>query len=286
MSKIKTFINALFGDNKPEEGICCAWKDTDTRVFPITRLSNAPRPQWISLNLLDNKKDNNPIEKYHSINKPRRSNANVTCFRNILIEFDEIPLEKQLEFVKGAALPYTTAVFSGSKSIHFIISLEEPLTDLNEYNLIVKTLYYIIKSKGATPDTKCKNPSRLTRFPGYIRNGKEQELLEVRGRVSKEELEQFMDITFDKIKETYNANMHDQEKYTSKYGVLSSKTLDFLMFGATEGSRNDSIFRAACEMVRAGYSDSDIMSKLINLTDLPEMEARRAIQSAIILNKE
>src|ERR1700678_1605238 len=67
-----------------------------------------------------------------------RADSSVLKYRNILVEMDHMPLEQQDQYIVEIGMPYSTAVFSGSKSIHYIISLETELQDEQIYRSMVK----------------------------------------------------------------------------------------------------------------------------------------------------
>lgn len=58
----------------------------------------------------------------------RRADANVAKYRSILFESDVIPLEKQITFFDEIALPVSSVLFSGNKSYHHLIVLEDSLS--------------------------------------------------------------------------------------------------------------------------------------------------------------
>lgn len=123
-------------------------------------------------------------------NLNNRTNENVLIKQNFLIEFDEGTFEQQeaaISLIEATGLNIATAVFSGSKSIHLIISAAESL-DL-EYRQTWLALAAEIRSiTGLTPDAACKNEARLSRLAGAIRpeTGLEQRLLHVGGFVTNE----------------------------------------------------------------------------------------------------
>lgn len=115
-----------------------------------------------------------------------RADANVTCYRNILLEIDSLPLDQQLAYIQYK-VPVTSIVYSGGKSYHFIISLAEPCSTKDEYDLLVKRLHKLLPKV----DPTTKNPSRFSRMPGTVRpdTGKLQELLFLGSRISRATLE-------------------------------------------------------------------------------------------------
>lgn len=120
----------------------------------------------------------------------RARKEDIQLYRNILLEFDTIPLKRQEDIVQSTNLPFSTQTFSGGKSYHYIISLEDPVS-LEEYREIVGILhnmYYLA-------DKSCRNPNRLTRTPGAKRldkNGAVQELVKATARVPNATLDKFL----------------------------------------------------------------------------------------------
>ncbi len=103
-------------------------------------------------------------------------NDNVTDYRYALVESDSIPIERQNAIIRQLELPVACLVYSGGKSVHAIVRIEAP--DLPEYKRRVEYLYKICEKNGLKVDTQNKNPSRLSRMPGVIRNGHKQFLMD------------------------------------------------------------------------------------------------------------
>jgi hypothetical protein len=85
-------------------------------------------------------------------------------------------------------MPYSTCVFSGGKSLHFIISLETPLESEEEYRCWWKAIFKIMGNRGAGLDKSTVNPSSFSRCPNAYREDKDQiqHLLKVNARVKNE----------------------------------------------------------------------------------------------------
>jgi len=195
-----------------------------------------------------------------------RRDSNVTCHRNILCEFDKGTIKEQLRLVEDSKIPYTSIVFSGNKSIHVIISLEEPCKNREEYNELVKRIYR--KLPGV--DTSCSNPSRFSRTPGALRSdtGQHQTLIELKSRVPREELEHWLGPLPPKA---------------GKSVLLGTRLLPvwvkaFLEYGAAKGGRNRMLFVVACEMFRQGYNEEEIIS--MQTVDLSQKEIKQTVASA------
>lgn len=104
------------------------------------------------------------------------ANVNVTDFRYALVECDDMDLAEQNAIIRALELPAACLVFSGKKSLHAIVKIDA--ADYQEYRKRVEFLYDICKKNGLNIDTQNKNPSRLSRMPGVMRNGHKQFLLD------------------------------------------------------------------------------------------------------------
>jgi hypothetical protein len=117
----------------------------------------------------------------------RRLKSEVKAYRNFLFESDNNPIEQQFSMLpKLAQLGIIrTATFSGSKSIHYVVSCADDLnlgeagSDAAEarYKAIWLGLAQIFESQGLSIDKSNKNPAVLSRIPGAFRDDAEQRLL-------------------------------------------------------------------------------------------------------------
>lgn len=233
----------------PEDKVCWGATKYDTASRPIRYVE--VDEQFVCLNAL----------------KGTRADANVTKFRNILIEFDKTSLEQQLADVRQ--IPYSTLVFSGSKSHHAVISLEDPIPDETTYRRVVATLYERIKTY--QPDTSAINPSRFTRAPEAYRAGNVvQSLLEVKGRVKNADFFAWLGPLKPepKLKPVVRGTR-----------ILPISAVMFLKHGVAE-NRNRAVFKNACIMLRAGYSIDECISLCSEAVDLSFKELRATIKSA------
>lgn len=195
-----------------------------------------------------------------------RADSSVTKYRNILVEMDKVPLDKQDQHVAEIGMPYSTAVFSGSKSIHFIISLEQELTDEQLYRSLVKRVYKAVGED--LVDKSCINPSRFSRLPGHIRSdtGKEQKLLAVKERVPNSTLEVWLQTRGVGMEEIWD-NLTPEPRSTFKNpGRLYAGTKNFLMFGAAKGEWNPRLFKASADLCRCGYTELEAWTELEKIT--------------------
>jgi hypothetical protein len=110
-----------------------------------------------------------------------RRDENVTAFRSFLVELDDGALEEQFRYVKKMNMPFSACIYSGSKSLHFAITLDEDLPNEGAYRMYAEWILRIMERA----DQKTKNPSRSIRFAGNIRKetGREMKLLEIKNRI-------------------------------------------------------------------------------------------------------
>ena len=145
-----------------------------------------------------------------------KTSENVFILRNFLIEFDQLPLEEQIPFMKKIGLPYSACVYSGGKSYHFIISLKEPLyhhagelksNGLLQYKDIFYRIHFLCEEKN---DRACSDPARFTRFPNALRSNTAQQIIEISDRVDNSEL-------FDII---YSSQFEEKYKQTKWHQIF------------------------------------------------------------------
>ncbi len=143
---------------------------------------------WIRFNPLDGK---------------GTKDINITDFRYALVESDSIALEEQNALIRELELPVAVMVYSGGKSIHAIVRVDA--SDITEYRKRVAYLYDVCQKNGLVPDKNCKNPSRLTRLPGVIRNGKKQYIIDTNiGRESFAEWKDWIESVNDDLPDPEN----------------------------------------------------------------------------------
>lgn len=104
-------------------------------------------------------------------------NANIKSFRHVLVESDEMDLDKQIEIYKRLELPITCLTLSAGKSVHAMVKIEAE--DEKQYAERVKKVFQMCEEQGLIIDRQNRNPARLTRFAGFERGDKEQSLLAV-----------------------------------------------------------------------------------------------------------
>jgi RecA-family ATPase len=127
-------------------------------------------------------------------------NENVTDYRHALVESDSMDIEQQNAIMRALELPISCLVHSGGKSIHAIVKVEA--ANYEEYRKRVDYLYDVCRKNGLVVDTQNKNPSRLSRMPGIMRNGHKQFLIETNiGKSSWKEWQEWIEGANDDLPE-------------------------------------------------------------------------------------
>lgn len=259
------FYKLLF---EPYEGVCWAKEPYGTTVSNMDYMGY-PEENFFAINPLHLTKD---LERPDS-GTGRRADCNVSCFRNILIEIDSMPVSEQMKYIGDLHMPHSTCVYSGGKSMHFIISLSEPCVDIEDY----RELVYRVLAKVPAADKTTKNPSRLSRAPGAMRGNYCQNLQYVRSRVSRAELETWLGPAPYKAPESY----YDQVQATGLKPTFSIFTKYFLRYGAEPGKWNAALFNATCDMVRCNLTEPEISIRLEAITGRLTRADRKTIKSAV-----
>ena len=206
-----------------------------------------------------------------------RQDINCTAFRSFLVEMDYGPIPQQLEYVKKIEMPYSAAIFSGNKSIHFLITLEKDLPSEKIYRFFSEWLLGSV----TLADQATKNPSRSIRIPGAYREpNKRQELMEYKGPIAIEEL-------------TVWLNRHPDAKPKKKQEHSISTTATFakirdrvskIIIDGIHTNRNRTWFMVGVEFCCAGYEEDSTIEKLRPYyspdNDFKEKEWETTIRSA------
>jgi hypothetical protein len=187
-----------------------------------------------------------------------RSDHAVTAFRSFLIECDTAPLAQQVSYIRSLGLPYSAQIFSGSKSIHTLITLNQDLPDEPTYRLFAEWILNI----ATAADQQTKNASRSVRVPGAIRpeTGKKQVLVDFKGPVDIKDLAAWLakhpeakPRKAEKRKVSGTASLKNVKPWVIK---LLTNGLD-----PTKG-RNQQWFAVAVELCLSGYPEDEVVDWL------------------------
>lgn len=174
-------------------------------------------------------------------------NENVTDFRFALVESDCMGIEEQYAVMRELELPVACLVHSGKKSLHAIVHIDA--ADYNEYRKRVDYLYNMCQKNGLKIDRQNKNPSRLSRMPGVIRNGKKQFLVAVNiGKASWDEWHTWA--------EEINDDLPEPESLESVWGNMPELSPELI----------EGVLRQGHKMLLAGPSKAGKSFALIELS--------------------
>lgn len=99
----------------------------------------------------------------------------VVRFEHVLVESDNLSIEEQKKLIINLKLPITALIESGGKSVHALVKVQAK--DAQEYDQRAKFLFDYLSKHAFIVDNANKNPARLSRLPGAMRDGKLQKLL-------------------------------------------------------------------------------------------------------------
>lgn len=173
-------------------------------------------------------------------------NENVTDFRYALVESDEMDIEQQNAIIRELELPVACLVHSGGKSVHAIVRIEAG--SYEEYRKRVDYLYDVCKKNGLIIDKQNRNPSRLSRMPGVMRNANKQFLIDTNiGKDSWNEWHEWI--------ESVNDDLPEPESLTSVWDDLPELSPPLI----------ENVLRQGHKMLLAGPSKAGKSYALIEL---------------------
>ena len=173
-------------------------------------------------------------------------NENVTEFRYALVESDTMEISAQKAIITELELPVAALVYSGKKSLHAIVKIDA--STYEEYKKRVDYLYNVCNKNGLKLDIQNRNPSRLSRMPGIMRNGKKQYLLDT--NIGKENWNEWREWI-----ESVNDDLPDPESMADVWDNLPSLAPPLI----------DGVLRQGHKMLIAGPSKAGKSYALIEL---------------------
>ena len=181
-----TYLKTLFKDDEYVGYVTNdVWQDSDGKYMPSKGVYDRTAKELIQL-LEKHKDDLGAVVgdakpecgawiRFNPVDGKGVKNENITRYTYALVESDDMPIAEQNAFYRKLELPIACLVYSGGKSIHAIVKVDA--TDSEEYRKRVDFLYDFLERNGLKIDKANRNPSRLSRMPGVMRDGKEQTLL-------------------------------------------------------------------------------------------------------------
>lgn len=208
----------------------------------------------------------NPVNGFRRV-------ADVTAFRSFLVEVDPKNwdslnehersqiLNWQREYIKRSGLPVSACIFSGNKSLHYLIVLDVPFYDNEEYKFHFRWLANILEEI----DVQAGNAIAGVRVPGHRRSetGKIQRLEFVGTRIVKSDFVAFLEKHLDakprsktpqRHRTTYIHDDSDSNPQPGEYGRLSRRALRFLECGAPRGEWHREFIFTVKDMKAQNYS--------------------------------
>jgi len=240
------WVKVLFN----EDEYTCMGTQWENKTFSVKKLYYKDS-EYVSIN---------PMKKGTT-----RKGINVTQFRNFLFEMDQFNKKDQANIMKESGLPFSVMTDSGNKSIHFILSLEEPLEDRTQYTAWFKCITDTLKKYGGIYDQACKDPGRFTRAPFATRssNGAIQKVYRVKGRVTRKQMQawferegvdpmDWIDVPTTREDTKGHSNAQNDLKIDWVLKYYMSKQPDY------EAGNYNYQFTMACQLLRTGMSVDSI----------------------------
>ena len=286
----KNFFKTLFSE---EDGICFGTRFAN-RLRPM---SDKAEHEFFCINPLSKTFDHgHMLDPSYDAKMPRRADLNVSGYRSFLFEMDSTPLEDQLKILLNCSLPITSIVYSGGKSYHAILNVEESLDlephkvdSIDEYKHMWTRLaarlswdatnmgFEYPAGKSSFVDSSCKNPSRLSRFPNAVRdNGNLQKLILLKKSVTKQD---FYD-TLKKCPEVLKAEkiqydkpvdvVEDEEVFWALCPTILKDNIKFAKWAGSEGMYPN-MLRITLWAIDAVNVDEDLLLEIYDKYTFPKL---------------
>jgi len=255
VEQLVKYLETLFEASENVGYVCDSW-EKDGRYLPtkgcwdrsagelIQQLNNCNGD--IGSVLGDYKSEVGAWIRFNPLDGKGIKNENVTDFRFALVESDDMDIEHQNAIIRELELPVACLVHSGGKSLHAIVRIEAGSYD--EYRKRVDYLYEVCKKNGLKIDSQNRNPSRLSRMPGVMRNGHKQFLVDTNiGKDNWKEWQEWI--------EGINDDLPEPETLTSVWDNLPDLSPSLI----------DGVLRQGHKMLLAGPSKAGKSYALIEL---------------------
>ena len=142
----------------------------------------------------------NPIIKWRN-----EENVLEAGLHSMLFEMDRddnkqiISRDEQVRLFKSSGLPYSTMMWSGSKSVHVIVRLNETIPKA-AFNPLWEAIERVLTKHGCFIDPATKKIPQISRMPNSIReNGNRQDLIDVRTRIDLKDLGEWLKQNDEKV---------------------------------------------------------------------------------------
>lgn len=252
-----TYLEILFESSENVGYVTSSW-EKDGKHFPTK--GNCDRTAGELIELLnkcngdigsvlgDYKEECGAWIRFNPLDGKGVKNDNVTDFRYALVESDSMDIEKQNEVIRTLDLPVACLVHSGKKSLHAIVRIDA--ADYAEYRKRVDYLYTVCRKNGLEIDSQNRNPSRLSRMPGVMRNGQKQYLVDTNiGKESWNEWKDWIEAVNDELPDPENmATVWDNlpELAPALIAGLLRQGHKMLMAGPSKAGKSYALIELTC----------------------------------------
>ena len=142
--------------------------------YPVGYGKTLPRNEWTRRLLkAPSKRSEGAWYRFNPMGSDGITDKNVTAFRYVLIEFDDIPMDLQISLLAKLLLPIAAITCTGGRGYHALAKID--VQTMGQYRETVQSIYDLMKLLGI--DTKNRNPSRMSRLPGVMRGVQQQRLV-------------------------------------------------------------------------------------------------------------
>ena len=261
IKEIVTYLEILFEASESVGYVTSAWKKEEENKWLPTK-GNWDRTAGQLIQELNGCKgdigkvfgDCNPEcgawIRFNPLDGKGVKNENVTDFRYALVESDCLEIDKQNEIIRALELPVACLVHSGKKSLHAIVRIDA--ASYEEYRKRVDFLYSVCKKNGLEIDTQNRNPSRLSRMPGVMRNGHKQFIVDTNiGKANYNEWKEWIESVNDELPDPENmATIWDNlpELAPSLINGLLRQGHKMLLVGPSKAGKSFSLIELCCSI--------------------------------------
>lgn len=213
VKEICTYLEILFSSDENVGYVTECWENNDGKFLPTAGCYDRTAGKLLEELAVcegdigavfgDYKPECGAWIRFNPLDGKGVKNENVTDFRYALVESDTLSIEQQNGILHELQLPIACLVYSGGKSLHAIVRIDAG--SYGEYRQRVDFLYNVCDKNGLKVDRQNRNPSRLSRMPGVLRNGKKQYLVATNiGYDSWNEWKDYIDSVTDDLPEFEN----------------------------------------------------------------------------------
>lgn len=202
------YLEALFDPSENVGYVTESWQNEDGKYLPSKGCSDRTAGELIEALskcggdigavLGDYKPECGAWIRFNPLDGKGVKDENVTDYRYALVESDGIDIARQNAIIRELELPVAVLVHSGRKSLHAIVKIDAE--EYRSYRRCVDYLYDVCAKNGLNPDQSNRNPSRLSRMPGVLRDGHKQYIIDTNiGKANFREWKEYIETLSDDL---------------------------------------------------------------------------------------